>query len=397
MIQLDLNQQAAKARTLSWFFNRPRKPIFKIFGYAGVGKTTIVNQIIEDIDGLVLHGAYTGKAAEVMNQHGLDAKTIHSLIYKPIPRDKMWIEELKERLEKITDKLEIAELKESLTEARALRFMLNDNSRLWDAKLLVLDECSMIDEEMLSDLLTFGVPLLVLGDPGQLPPIKGTGALVRGEPDVMLTEIHRQAKDNPIINLSWKARLGKKIDHGIYGASSCVPIQGLSASAPMQVDQVLTGKNDTRRGMNIVMRKQMGLSGVMPQVGEKLICLRNHSEINLQNGTLCTVLEVGEVGMISTMMKLRTNFGHEVETLVHRVHFEEYTRPGLVKSLEWWDLKKADEFDFGYVITVHKAQGSQWNSVMLYDDGFLNWKQVERQRWLYTGITRAVKSIVIVS
>ncbi len=381
MIQLDSNQQRAKDLALDWFHNSSDL-IFRIFGYAGTGKTTIVSQVIEDIKGTVLHGAYTGKAAEVMNQHGLNAKTVHSLIYKPVVPNKIIINDLKDRLKYTENELDKGYLKADIKKASQLRFVLNDNSRLNNAALLVLDECSMIDDPMLKDLLTFDVPLLVLGDPGQLPPIKGTGALVRGEPNVMLTEIHRQAKGNPIIDLSWKARLGKPIGFGSYGDSSCVPMQHLHIRAPMQVDQVLTGKNDTRRSMNQVMRKTMGLSGTMPQVGEKLICLRNHPEIGLQNGTLCTVLELGEATRIATKMKLRTNSGREVETLVHRAHFEEYERPGLVKSLEWWDLKQADEFGFGYVISVHKSQGSQWDSIMVYDDRFLSWNQVERRRWL---------------
>lgn len=293
MIQLDPKQQEAKTRTLHWFFSSPHAPIFKIFGYAGTGKTTIVSEIVKDIEGPILYGAYTGKAAEVMNSHGMNAATIHSLIYKPIPPSKLLQDGYRDQLKSTTHSPQRrAELETSLAEVSKLRFVLNPNSRLYGTSLLVLDECSMIDEPMLKDLLSFNVPLLVLGDPGQLPPIKGTGALVNGKPDVMLTEIHRQAKGDPIIDLGWKARTGHAIEHGSYGESEVMSLKDMNSRVPMQMDQVLTGKNESRRTWNQAMRTLMHLSGTMPQVGEKLICLRNHPEIGLNNGTLCTVLEV---------------------------------------------------------------------------------------------------------
>ena len=96
------------------------------------------------------------------------------------------------------------------------RFALNPQSDAAHAKLIVLDEVSMVGEEMARDLMSFGKPILVLGDPGQLPPIKGEGAFTKDAPDIMLTEIHRQAGESAIIRLATMARQGEPIGFGQY-------------------------------------------------------------------------------------------------------------------------------------------------------------------------------------
>ncbi|MGZ5999644.1 MAG: ATP-binding domain-containing protein, partial [Rhizomicrobium sp.] len=67
---------------------------------------------------------------------------------------------------------------------------------------------------------------------------------------------------------------------------------------------------------------------------------------------------------------------------------------GKVDALDWPQRKKYDEFDYGYVLTVHKAQGSQWDDVVLFDESFAF--PESRARWLYTGITRAAKTLTVV-
>ena len=107
---------------------------------------------------------------------------------------------------------------------------------LWDeapaskAELIIIDECSMVDAELGRDLLSFGVPVLVLGDPAQLPPIQGGGFFTEAEPDAMLTEVHRQAQDDPIVRLSMDIRAGEYLEPGRYGETE-VAAQGRSRSA----------------------------------------------------------------------------------------------------------------------------------------------------------------------
>src|SRR5688500_11043036 len=183
-------QQDAALLAVSRWMKSCRPPVFRLFGYAGTGKTTLARKIAENVEGDVLFAAFTGKAAQVMRNKGCPgARTIHSLIYRPRG----------EKPEKETGELQPA-------------FALNRTSEVRKAKLVVIDECSMVDQKLGLDLLSFGTPILVLGDPGQLPPVKngegGGGFFTERAPDVMLTEVHRQAMDNPIIALAGKVREG---------------------------------------------------------------------------------------------------------------------------------------------------------------------------------------------
>ncbi len=193
-----------------------------------------------------------------------DARTIHSLIYRATESD---------------------------TEEPS--FVLNEDSEAASAKLIIVDECSMVDEELGRDLLSFGRKVLVLGDPAQLPPIKGGGFFTEAEPDAMLTEVHRQAADNPIIRLSMIIRDGGRITPGDYGETRVVSRGELDPQRVTEADQVLVGMNKTRRAYNRRLRELRGFSGAFPQSGEKLVCLRNNRKKGLLNGALFTVKSSG--------------------------------------------------------------------------------------------------------
>lgn len=263
MFDLSTGQQVAANSIKEWFEEQERllyhegddcspmeQPIFRVFGYAGTGKTTTIRHIMDQlgIRSETLFAAYTGKAAMVMRKTGLPARTIHSLIYEPVAPDSNECEKLSKAYKLETDPTLKAQLKQELREKSKVHFILRDreNSGLKQARLLVLDECSMVNDEMLADLLSFNVPMLVLGDPGQLPPIDGEGALTRTTPDVMLTEIHRQAKGNPIIDFATRARNGIYIPRIAMGTSSHCLQASLSSEQVLKFDQIITGKNFTR-------------------------------------------------------------------------------------------------------------------------------------------------------
>lgn len=392
-------QTDAIGKAQSWLNSSSSDQIFRLFGYAGTGKTTLLRHLVEGVKGSILYGAYTGKAAHVMRKNGIPASTIHQMIYNVEPPNAAEFSRLKQELKSVSDPEETAKLRELIRELSQPSFNVNMDSAAAGARLIVLDEVSMVYEEMAKDLLGFDVPILVLGDPGQLPPVKGTGYFTEAQPDVMLTEIHRQAADNPIIKLATMARKGQSIDYGEYGDSSVIRRYDWIKERAMRADQVLTGKNATRRTLNLKLRGLHRHTDELPEVGEKLICLKNIHDKGLLNGMQCHVVEVGEDLGISVALKLEMENGRELELVVTKAHFEEYYNRGAVEDYNtnypYWMRKHHAEFDYGYAITVHKSQGSQWDHVTLVDDRFGRDPET-RNRWLYTAITRAAETITIV-
>jgi exodeoxyribonuclease-5 len=368
MPQFSPHQDEALKAVSRWLKARPGSSgtpqVFRLFGYAGTGKTTLARHIAEDVDGEVKFAAFTGKAASVMRGKGCrGASTIHSLIYRA-----------RESGEEIPS------------------FDLWDAAPASKADLIVIDECSMVDAELGRDLLSFGVPLLVLGDPAQLPPIAGGGFFTEAEPDAMLTEVHRQAQDDPIVRLSMDIRAGESLEPGRYGETEVVRRSDLDPQRVLETDQVLVGRNATRRAYNTRMRERRGSTDGMPEAGDKLVCLRNNRKKGLFNGSLWTVKERG--GRRSGIMTMRLLPDDETATRGVKVSVRPECFTGGIEQIDWARRKPYDEFDYGYVLTVHKAQGSQWDDVVLFDESFAF--PDTRERWLYTGVTRAAKRLTVV-
>jgi ATP-dependent exoDNAse (exonuclease V) alpha subunit len=368
MTVFSTHQDAALQAVADWLKAKPGQSgtpqIFRLFGYAGTGKTTLARHIAEHVDGKVLFAAFTGKAALVMRSKGcMNAATIHSLIYKA---------------------------RESGEEVPS--FDLWDDAPASKAALIVIDECSMVDAELGRDLKSFGVPLLVLGDPAQLPPIQGGGFFTDAEPDAMLTEVHRQAEGNPIIRLSMDIRAGHELEPGRYGETQIVTRDDLDGQRVIDADQVLVGRNATRRAYNARLRQRRGFEGELPASGDKLVCLRNNKRKGLFNGALWSVKGRPTTRRDIIKMRLQPDDGFAGKGIKVSVRPECFT--GGIEGIEWPLRKRFDEFDYGYVLTVHKAQGSQWDDVVLFDESAAFTES--RQRWLYTGVTRAAKRLTLV-
>src|SRR4051794_24274404 len=144
----------------------------------------------------------------------------------------------------------------------------------------------MVDAELGRDLMSFECPLLVLGDPAQLPPIAGGGFFTNVEPDAMLTEVHRQAQNDPIVRMSMDIREGRSLAIGRYGESEVVARASLDPDRVMGADQVLVGRNNTRRAYNMRVRQRQNIEDPLPVAGDKLVCLRNNRKKALFNGGL---------------------------------------------------------------------------------------------------------------
>jgi exodeoxyribonuclease-5 len=425
-------QAQAIAAIRQWFQNRTDKQqVFRLFGFAGTGKSTVLKFALEDM-GLAPHtedvpgvvtATFTGKAALVLRRKGTPARTIHSLIYSVIEATDEEIEEAGKRIaqaeidalhltgfDRTAAEAAIEAMRQSMRDMKKPRFALNPDSPAASAKLIVLDEVSMVGEEMARDLMSFGRPILVLGDPGQLPPIKGEGAFTKDAPDVMLTEIHRQAAESAIIRLATMAREGQPIGFGQYDDHAWkMRMADVTPDQALRGGQVICGKNATRFQLNNALRRAAGFGGMFLPTGpsEKIICLKNQSDLGLINGMFLSLADIVDEGSLYFSAVITDEDGNPVgppakggkpgRLLLYKGHFEDHVALDPHRhDRDWRDKKKLTEATFGWAITCHKAQGSQWENVVVWDDG-LGRSEQDRRRWLYTAITRAERGLVILA
>ncbi|ALE03649.1 ATP-dependent DNA helicase [Bartonella ancashensis] len=372
-MQFSLEQDNALRAVSAWLKGR-NSAVFRLFGYAGTGKTTLARHFAETVDGFVQFAAFTGKAAQVLRSKGAsNARTIHSLIYCPRGEEEV--------SDETTGRTSIAPT-----------FALNRQSPIVQAKLVIVDECSMVDERLARDLMSFGVPLLVLGDPGQLPPISGGGFFSEGKPDFLLSEIHRQACDNPIIRLAMDVREGRDIAYGDYGTARVIARKEVNQQLVLDADQILVGINRTRYLYNKRLRKLKEFTSDYPQAGDKLVCLRNDPGKGLLNGSLWKVL-TSQKETVKPSINLVVK-PEESESGMVKIKLLKEVFQGPDSRISWQLKKRYDDFDYGYALTVHKAQGSQWDNVVLFDESFAFRDMCAR--WLYTGITRSAEYLTVV-
>ncbi len=369
-------QQDDALKAVSRWLKAPDRQLFRLFGYAGTGKTTLARHFAEHVDGQVQFAAFTGKAAQVLRAKGAtNARTIHSLIYRP-------------RGEEAVEDESTGKTSMSPT------FSLNRQSPIAKAALVVVDECSMVDEQLGRDLMGFGTPILVLGDPAQLPPISSGGFFTEHEPDCLLTEIHRQARDNPIIRLAADVREGREFMKGDFGTARVIGREEVDSDLVLGADQVLVGTNRTRRRYNQRLRELKGFEGLLPQAGDKLVCLRNDPAKGLLNGSLWKVMTASRETVKPGINLLVSPEEDDPDRGVAKIKLLKAAFEDAEADIPWQTRKRYDEFDFGYALTVHKAQGSQWDEVVLFDESFAF--RDTRQRWLYTAITRAAERLTVV-
>jgi exodeoxyribonuclease-5 len=419
-------QTKAIAAIKDWFLNSTAiQQVFRVFGPAGVGKSELVKHAIADLgldascgpNGIpdVLYGTFTGKAAYVLRCKGVPCRTIHSLIYAVHEateeeladvKAKLDIAEMEARglspgLERTLADAKVEALRMELKNMKRPRFALNEDSDVRDCKLLVLDEVSMVGSDMAADVLSFGKPILVLGDPGQLPPIKGDGAFTDVQPDVMLTEIHRQANESAIIRLATMARTHKQIPYGQHDDSVWkMSRRDVMPAQLLRGGQVICGRNVTRLELNNAMRRQSGFTGDLPSgPAEKIICLKNDNQRGLINGMFVKLSEIEAIDddrFEATVVA--ADGGADViggSLRLYAGHFLDHVMRDPERLDRDWKLRKPlVEATYGWAITCHKSQGSAWENIIIWDDHLGKTKE-DRARWLYTAITRAESGLVI--
>jgi exodeoxyribonuclease V len=362
---LSLAQEEALRAVEHWYADRRGPQEFYLAGYAGTGKTTLASYFLGSTNLYALTATYTGKAAHVLRRKGVDAGTIHSLIYTPIP------------------------------DSNPVQFTLAiDSSPLANADLLVLDECSMIEDAIAADLRSFGKKILVLGDPAQLPPVRGEGAFTRRPPDFFLKEIHRQAAESPILALATAVREGKPLPKE-YNREGAVITRYDRSLALRPGAQLLCGVHRHRWQLTRIARQAAGFAeNPFPVVGEPLICCRNDKEEALYNGALGALTLAPSLARQPGLLRMRVKMedkAFDQDVLVYRTPFDEHAQGSKLTPDRY--QKGVQTFDWAYAITVHKAQGSEWPAVTVIDDSAFF--REDRHRWLYTAITRAADDLVL--
>jgi exodeoxyribonuclease-5 len=378
-------QQRAALDAIEQWLARGGSTPFYLDGAAGTGKTTLAREIGQRA-GNTVYAAFTGKAADVMRRKGCAAaSTIDSLIYIP---------ELETSCAAVPPcaVIESCPAKREGNRCQHLRerFVgrtLNEHSAVADADLVIIDEVSMVGPQMGADLLSFGTPVLTLGDSVQLPPIMGTGFFTNRAPDFQLTEVHRQALGSPVIQLATRVREGHALPIGQHGDSAVMSRHdGVSPADMLAHDQVIVGTHRTRCSVNQMIRRKLGYGGATPEIGEKLICLKNNRSRGLFNGSTWTVVDAAPPcrGFVELVVEDDAGLRVDVEAPVDGF----LLRDGSGAELP------GQPFTFGYAITCHKSQGSQWGSVLVIDESFVF--RHDRHRWLYTAITRAAERVTVV-
>lgn len=364
-----------------------------VAGYAGTGKSTLVKFAIEALNvesSKVAYATYTGKAAEVLRKKGNPgACTLHKLLYDHFPMP-------------------------------GGGFYRKPKTEL-DVTIVVVDEVSMVPKPMVDLLLKHKIYVIFLGDPFQLPQIdKDTENHLLDKPHIFLDEIMRQAAESEIIQLTMKIRNGESLDLFKGNEVQIFKKNEFNTGMMTWADQIIVATNATRQSINQQMRKILGYSG-LPQHGERMICLRNYwDDCNdagdaLVNGTTGIIENPFEsFRRIPSYIK---NDRRDLPTIVgnfipdggiefHSIEMDKEMIMTGEKCIDWrvaYQLGKLKpkigdivpkEFAFAYAITCHKAQGSEWEKVLVVEEGFPFAKE-EHARWLYTACTRASEKLVL--
>ena len=407
-IILSSDQAEAYSTIAQWFANggcvtpKQKNPHLLTFaGFAGCGKSTCISLLAKEFGTAIRFAfcALSGKAASVLGKllqdqgikFGEDnhyCGTIHSLIYQPLENDK----------------------------GEVIYWIKKD---LLDCDIIVIDEASMISQDIFNDLCSYGKDILAVGDHGQLPPIEGNFSLMK-DPDIKLEKIHRQAEDNPIINLSMQIREHGQIPQG-YKSNEKVSViskpsyinllqnsfQGNKSPKELLDTAVLCYKNATRNNLNTIIRKVIfGAFSPVPLTNDLVICLRNNKnkKIPLYNGyrgyTAEVTREEGDFYCSRIKFPYEGITTHEIDMCRYQFgfpktfsSFDELEKFGM-QIVHWSEAGYL--FDYGYALTVHKSQGSQFNNVILFNERPAPVSADNYKRWIYTAATRASDKLTIV-
>ena len=374
--QLDLSECIIK-----WYRHYGSgKQYYYYSGAAGTGKTTVIKYVIEKLglsNNEVMACAYVGKAVLVLMRHGLNASTIHSLIYVP-----QYVTEREIKFDEFGNPMEVKK--------RKMKFVLK-RSLPSNIKLIIIDECAMVNDQMRADILSFGIPVIMMGDQNQLPPVFGKSSIL-DYPDFVLTKIMRQAEGDPIVYLSQCILKGIPIDYGTYGRSQVVSQVPIDNRILTDHDMIICAKNKTREALNDGIREEvLHYYDRKPMLGDKIICRQNNWGESL-NGIYLTNGLVGNITNINYCSLYRDIIYMDFKPDFMDESFEQLSIDYKYMKADYVDKKEfgfteLEKFEYAYAITAHLSQGSEYPRVLFMDEKFQDGETMKRLR--YTAITRA--------
>jgi exodeoxyribonuclease V len=382
----------------------------KVGGYAGTGKTHLISILrkelkTENSNLRVAFCSFTGKAASVLRKKleeqnaiykGDYVGTIHSLMYYP-----------KMQFDKLLNKFIIV----------GWKVKYNDKNFGDDYDMMIIDEASMISKSIWDDLMSLNTLVIAFGDHEQLPPVEDS---FQYNPTMFLKTIHRQALNSPIIQLSMNVRKNGFIPRNTIFSERVFKIPYYMSQCHKIIDSVdfinddviiLCGFNVSRCSLNKMIRTKLDFTIKEPYLSEKVICLKNNHSLKLMNGQIGKVLWVSPIE--NNLIKLLVEVDNEIyDCCANTATFgeavyqfnnydqsprERYKKNSMKKKSLELGFDQIDYFDYGYSTSVHKSQGSEWDKVIVIEQRSKHWDDNFYRRWLYTAVTRAKESLMIVS
>jgi exodeoxyribonuclease-5 len=387
-ISLTVEQQDLVNALMDWYNNKTNeKPYYSYSGKAGTGKTSVIKFFINELgfsSADYAAACYTGKGSLVLEKNGLNASTIHSLIYNTYLK---------------TELLPSGETKSYLTS------ILKKSLYPASIKLIIIDEATMVNDRMKDEILSFGIPTVFLGDNNQLPPIFGISSVMLN-PDFTLTKIMRQEENNPIIQFTEAILNDEPLYYGEYGKSKVVRSVNIDKNILKDYEIIICAKNSTRDALNEEIRHHvLGIPKDvdLPCKGEKVICRQNNwghmvSGISLTNGLIGFVKDIDYKTEKPNkyIMDFQPDFMHGKDLFKNLKCDKHYTATSITDHRDYGFVDpRLNKFEYAYAVSCHIMQGSQYDRVLFLDELFHDEETTKKLR--YTAISRAAESITIVS